>query len=70
MHGIIGAAESGDLRSAPGKVQALLALPWRIRFFGTLVVLPTLVIAGYYYLIASDQYESSAAFVVRRAPSF
>jgi len=38
-----------------------------IAWFIALVILPTLVIAGYYYLIASDQYESQATFVVRRA---
>lgn len=31
--------------------------------------MPTLIVAGYYYLVASDQYESKAVFVVRRAGS-
>src|ERR1700761_6409310 len=35
---------------------------WRWPFL--LVVLPTLLVAGYYYLAAADQYESEAHFVV------
>jgi capsular polysaccharide transport system permease protein len=39
------------------------------RHFLTFVVLPTLIFAGYYYGVASDQYEASADFVVKRADS-
>lgn len=39
------------------------------RLFLAIVVLPTLVVALYEGLIASDQYESSADFVVRHAES-
>jgi capsular polysaccharide transport system permease protein len=37
------------------------------RWFMALVLLPTAIVAGYYYLICSDQYESKTVFVVRRA---
>jgi capsular polysaccharide transport system permease protein len=37
------------------------------RFFLAIVIFPTLLAAAYFYLIASDQYESSTDFVVRRA---
>ena len=37
------------------------------RYFLLIVVLPTLLTAGYYLLIASDQYESEAHFMVRAA---
>lgn len=39
------------------------------RAFLVLVIVPTLLVAIYYGLIASDQYESSADFVVRHAES-
>jgi capsular polysaccharide transport system permease protein len=42
---------------------------WANRFFTALVVLPTLLVAFYFGLIASDQYESSADFIVRHAES-
>lgn len=46
---------------------------WRLirlyRYIIGVVVLPTLIAAGYYYFIASDQYEATAHFVVRRADS-
>ncbi|MFX8504390.1 hypothetical protein ABTL94_19190, partial [Acinetobacter baumannii] len=39
----------------------------RARAFLVLVVAPGLLVAIYYGLIASNQYESSADFVVRKA---
>ncbi|TKV41684.1 lipopolysaccharide biosynthesis protein [Sphingobium sp. MP9-4] len=39
----------------------------RKRYFIGLVVLPSLLTATYYYFVASDQYESTADYVVRRA---
>lgn len=51
-----------------GSVSARLkALARANRFFLGIVVLPTLLVAAYYYLIASDQFESGADFVVKRA---
>ncbi|KUR80998.1 lipopolysaccharide biosynthesis protein [Novosphingobium sp. FSW06-99] len=43
------------------------AFAWSSRAFLTLVIAPTLVFAIYLGLFASNQYESSADFVVRRA---
>lgn len=37
------------------------------RYLILFVVLPVTIVAGYYYLIASDQYETQADFVVRKA---
>jgi capsular polysaccharide transport system permease protein len=37
------------------------------RFFIAIVILPTLLVAAYLYLFASDQYESSTDFVIRHA---
>ncbi len=42
---------------------------WANRVFFTLVILPTVIVALYYGLVASNQYESSADFVVRRSES-
>jgi capsular polysaccharide transport system permease protein len=38
---------------------------WQHRVFMTIVVLPSLLVGLYLYLIASDQYESEAHFIVR-----
>jgi capsular polysaccharide transport system permease protein len=67
VHGVIrpdGFAElegSGGIR---GKIGPLFRA---YRYFLLLVVFPTLLVAAYYYLMASDQYESGADFVVRRS---
>ncbi len=39
------------------------------RYFLALVVVPTLLVACYYYLFASDQYEARADFIVKKADS-
>lgn len=39
------------------------------RYFLALVVAPTLLVACYYYLFASDQYEARADFIVKKADS-
>ena len=41
----------------------------RYRAFMLIVILPTLILAIYYYGLASDQYESRADFLVRRSDS-
>lgn len=67
MHGIIrpeSIQENDETFS-----EKLRAFAWTHRFFLLVVCLPTLVLAAYYYLIASDQYESRADFIVRRADS-
>jgi capsular polysaccharide transport system permease protein len=69
MHGIIGpegaahGAQDRSLRSELGR------LARAYRHFLLLVVAPTLVVAFYYYAIASDQYQSQADFVVRQEGS-
>lgn len=68
MHGIVRpetpAAKPAGLEGARIRLKELA---WANRFFLGLVILPTLLVAAYYYLVASDQYESSADFVVKRA---
>ena len=67
MHGII--TPAGDVTTAYRPSYAERALAWirQKRMFLLVVVLPTLIAAGYYYLIAADQYESEAHFMVRAA---
>jgi capsular polysaccharide transport system permease protein len=68
VHGIVQPEHSpvaaGGLE---GVVVRLKALAWSNRFFLALVILPTLLVAAYFYLVAANQYESSADFVVKRA---
>lgn len=67
MHGII--RPDGLVREEEhdGRGSKLRRLLHAYRHFIALVVAPTLLVAFYYYAIASDQYESRADFVVRRA---
>jgi capsular polysaccharide transport system permease protein len=66
MHGIITpAVEARDQRPTP--LQRAVTWMRRKRMFLLIVVLPTLLVAGYYFLIASDQYESEAHLMVRTA---
>ncbi|WP_156678429.1 lipopolysaccharide biosynthesis protein [Sphingomonas profundi] len=70
MHGIITPAPDREmLRRRRRPVARALAWARQKRMFLLLVVLPSLLVAGYYYLIASDQYESEAHFMVRAAES-
>ena len=64
MHGIIEPARTDYAEREP---LAARALDWlrRKRMFLLIVALPTLLVAGYLFLIASDQYESEAHFLVR-----
>lgn len=64
MHGIIEPAESHVVEREPITARVIAWLS-RNRMFMLFVVLPTLLVAGYLYLIASDQYESEAHFLVR-----
>jgi capsular polysaccharide transport system permease protein len=45
----------------------LKAMIFANRFFVAIVIVPTLLAAAYFYLVASDQYESSTDFVIRHA---
>ena len=65
MHGIIkpqSSQDSTDPTDWPSK-----AIGWarRNKWFMIIVVLPTLIVGLYYYLLASDQYQSEAHFVVK-----
>lgn len=56
------------MRDDAGRVtDRLRAFVFANRFFLMIVVLPTLVAAIYFFLVASDQYETSADFVIRHA---
>lgn len=67
MLGIITPSISNDQKAE--NVWRLRAekLLFSYRYFILFVVLPIAVLATYYYVIASDQYETSADFVVRKA---
>lgn len=62
MHGITHHSPHGREAGFGGKV-----VDWvqSHRKWLLCVVLPTLLVAGYYFLVASDQYESEAHFLVR-----
>lgn len=64
MLGIIAPIES-DLDRHRSPVQRVRDWAVRSRAFLLLVVLPALLVAGYLFVIASDQYESEAHFLVR-----
>ncbi|KKC26956.1 LPS biosynthesis protein [Sphingomonas sp. SRS2] len=68
MHGIIKPQSSQD---AAGELwtDKLRGWAYRNKWFVLLVLLPTLLVAIYYYLLASDQYQSEAHFIVRTADS-
>ena len=67
MHGVITPIESSSDRRPMAYVDR--ARQWLIekRMFALIVLLPTLLVAGYLFLFASDQYESEAHFIVRRS---
>lgn len=69
MPGIIKPAGQQRRRSQ-GALIVFLKDFWGIyRNFLCFVIAPTLVVGGYLYLIASDQYEARADFIVRRTDS-
>lgn len=69
MHGIIRPQASQDGADQVGRIAAARDWALRNKWFVLFVVLPTLVTGIYYYLIAADQYQSEAHFVVRTADS-
>lgn len=67
MHGVAlpkAKDKNGRGASWPARAKAIVLAN---KLFLAIVVLPTLLVTLYYALIASDQYESSADFVVRHA---
>lgn len=69
MHGIIKPQPTQDSADSTGGSSSLFAWARRNRWFLIITVLPTLLFGIYYYLIASDQYQSEAHFIVRTADS-
>ncbi len=67
MHGVIRPLGSSDTDAKGSLFNVALRALHPFRWVLLLVALPTLIVALYYYGFASDQYESNAAFVVRRA---
>jgi len=67
MSGIIRPAGAAAIEQQAGARGRWGAALHAYRWFIALVLLPTVLVAAYYYLIASDQYQSEAVFVVRRA---
>lgn len=68
MHGVITPIEPRySDRSAAAYVERVRHWFVEKRMFALIVLLPTLLVAGYLFLFASDQYESEAHFIVRRA---
>lgn len=66
MHGII---EPIELSAPARRSRAWRVLAWlrRNRVLMLVVVVPSLLVGGYLYLVASDQYESEAHFLVHSA---
>lgn len=64
-YGVILPAQSDEAeRHMPlaARMRLWISANWK---FLAIVVLPTLIVAGYYYLIAADQYRSEAHFIVK-----
>ncbi len=67
MHGIITPALEDERLHRPSPLERAMAWVRAKRMFLLIVVLPTLLVAGYYFLFAADQYQSEAHFMVRAA---
>lgn len=65
MHGIFAPVIEESVEDRPSVIARALAWLNKRRNFLLIVMLPTLIVAGYYYLIAADQYESEAHFMIR-----
>lgn len=65
MHGTFDVEQPGSREGILGRARAIIAQRKWILF----VILPTALVALYYGLIAADQYESEAHFLVRSAQS-
>ena len=66
MYGIIQPTGVDAPERVPWAVRVRRRL-WRNRWFAIVVVVPTVLLAGYLFLVASDQYQSEAHFLVRTA---
>ena len=66
MHGVIQPVGI-DVRPRAGRWRSTAAALHGYRWFLALVLLPTSLAAGYYWLVAADQYQSETHFLVRTA---
>lgn len=66
VHGIIEPADL-ELVARPSRARSAIAWVRRNRALMLVVLLPTLLVGAYLYLVASDQYESEAHFLVHAA---
>lgn len=64
MHGIIKPQSSQDIEQRDLRA-SLMGWGRRNKWFLIIVMLPTLLVGAYYYLLASDQYQSEAHFIVK-----
>jgi capsular polysaccharide transport system permease protein len=69
MHGFIAPAVDGKTLDTQSRVGAVRSWLYEHRMIMLIVIIPSLIVAGYYYLLASDQYQSEARFVIRSAES-
>ncbi len=69
MHGIVQPQPFTDEAQPEDRPSRLYELLRIYRWFLLIVILPTLLVAVYFFLIASNQYESRADYVVRRTDS-
>ena len=69
MHGVLQPQRKQVPVGIGGLSARVRALAFANRFFLAIVVVPTLLVAAYLYLVASNQYEASADFVIRHAES-
>lgn len=65
MHGIITPALDGPAHRNRSLTARARDWIWNKRMFLLIVALPTLLVAGYYFVVAADQYQSEAHFMVR-----
>lgn len=65
MYGIMTPVESDADKRHDDWLSHVRHWMWQRRMFLLIVVLPTLLVSAYLYLVASDQYESEAHFLVR-----
>jgi capsular polysaccharide transport system permease protein len=68
LHGIVRPkAQVSDVRGPSRLLARLLGILRANRTFILIVLLPTMIATAYFELVAADQYESNADFIVRRA---
>jgi capsular polysaccharide transport system permease protein len=64
MHGIIKPIETSDEEN-PSRLRKIIGWFWKQRYFTFIVLAPSLLVAIYLFVFASDQYEAEAHFLVR-----